>query len=332
MTYVYSIVTVIGIYSLLTLSLNLQFGTAGLVNFGMVAYFAVGAYTFAIVTQPPPTIVDHYVVGLQLSPWIGLVLGIAAAVAFAAATSIPALRLREDYLALVTFAFAQVLQSVLTNSQGLANGTLGLSNVQTPITLPAGSYDLWFMVVTLAILVVVYAAVAMVSRSPFGDVLRASRDDELATLALGKRVNRYRLKAFLLGGGIAGLAGVVYVWYTTAIAPDLIGADVTFAAFIALVVGGLGSNLGAVLGAAIFFGLEEGLKLIPVSPDTVQTMASVRVAVFGIVLIVVLRYRPGGLVGGLSRTRRRNARHVVQPSGLPAQSQAQPTVPSGSGG
>ena len=329
MSYVYTIVTLVSIYSLLTLALNLQFGTAGLVNFGIVAYFAVGAYTYAIVTLPPPTIVDHYVTGLELSPWLGLPIGIAAAVVFAALTSLPALRLREDYLALVTFAFAQMLQSVLTNAQDIANGTLGLSNIQMPAasSLPADNYDLWFMIITLAVLVVVYAGLSWVTRSPFGDVLKASRDDELATLSLGKDVNRYRFKAFVLGGAVAGLAGVLYVWYTTVIAPDLIGAEVTFAAFIALVIGGLGSNFGAVLGAAVYFGLAEGLKLIPVSPETVQTMASIRVAVFGLVLILVLRYRPQGLVGGLSVDWRRAVGRVAPRWG----SAAEGTEASGSG-
>ncbi|MGH3993735.1 MAG: ABC transporter permease subunit, partial [Pseudonocardiaceae bacterium] len=109
MTYVYSIVSVAAIFSLLTVALNLHFGVAGLVNFGIVAYFAVGAYTYVILTQLPPTPLDQYEFGFELSPWIGIVGGIAAAVAFAAATGWPALRLREEYLALTTFAFAEVL-------------------------------------------------------------------------------------------------------------------------------------------------------------------------------------------------------------------------------
>lgn len=301
MSYVYSIVTVVAIYSLLTLSLNLQFGEGGLVNFGMVAYFAVGAYTYAIVTQPAPSLIDNYKVGLELSPWLGLLIAIAAAVVFALITSLPVLRLREDYLAIVTFAFAQMLVSIFTNAQELGNGTLGLSNIGMPASdiIPGDNYDLWFMLIALAIVAVVYLGLSLLSRSPFGDVLRASRDDELAAASLGKRVQRYRLKAFVLGGAIAGLAGVVYVWYTTLASPSLITSDVTFAAFIALVIGGLGSNLGAVLGAALYFGLEEGIKLIPTSPDTAQLFSSLQIIPFGLALILVLRYRPQGLVGGL---------------------------------
>jgi branched-chain amino acid transport system permease protein len=300
--YVYSIVTVIAIYGLITLALNIQFGVAGLVNFGMVAYFAVGAYTYAIVTQPPPSIVDKYKYGLELSPWIGLGLGVLAAGLFAAVTSLPVLRLREDYLAIVTFAFAQVLASVMTNTSELGNGTLGLSNITMPASesMPSENYDMAFMIVSLAILAVVFVIVSRIDRSPFGDVLKASRDDELAALALGKRVYRFRLKVFVVGGAIAGLAGVVYVWYTTLISPGLISADVTFAAFIALVIGGLGSNWGAVIGAAIYFGLQEGLKLIPTSPDTAQFVSSIRIIPFGLALILVLRFRPQGLVGGWS--------------------------------
>lgn len=323
MSYLYSIVTIVAIYSLLTLALNLQFGMGGLVNFGMVAYFAVGAYTYAIVTQPAPSVVDRYKVGLELSPWIGLVLGVLAAVFFAAVTSLPALRLRDDYLALITFAFAQMLQSVFTNASNIGNGTLGLSNIGLPAadSIPGGDYDLWFMIIALSILAVVYLVLDVVGRSPFGDVLRASRDDELTAAALGKRVQTYRLKAFLLGGGVSGLAGVVYVWYTTVIAPGLITSDVTFAAFIALVIGGMGSNLGAVVGAAIYFGLQEALKLIEASPGTAQLVASLRIIPFGLALILVLRYRPEGLVGSLTSRGRRAGRR--SPSEL---------VPGGSGG
>jgi branched-chain amino acid transport system permease protein len=301
MSYVYSIVTVVAIYSLLTLSLNLQFGEGGLVNFGMVAYFAVGAYTYAIVTQPAPDLIDRYKIGLELSPWLGLVIAIAAAVLFAAVTSLPVLRLREDYLAIVTFAFAQMLQSVLTNAQEHGNGTLGLSNITMPAadSMPADNYDMWFMFIALAVVAVVYIGLTLLSRSPFGDVLRASRDDELTAAALGKRVQRVRFKTFVLGGAIAGLAGVIYVWYTTLASPSQISADVTFAAFIALVIGGLGSNFGAVLGAALYFGIQEAIKLIPTSPDTEQLVSSLRIVPFGLALILVLRYRPQGLVGGI---------------------------------
>lgn len=300
MTYVYSIVAVAAIFSLLTLGLNLHFGIAGLVNFGVVAYFAVGAYAYVIVTQPPPSPLDQYKLGFELSPALGIVIGIAAAVAFAVLTGWPALRLRSEYLALSTFAFAEVLNSVLVNVRELGNGSRGLSNVLPPLydSIPAHNYDLVFMGVMLAILVAVWATMHRLARSAFGATMRAIRDDELAASAIGKRVRSFRLRAFLTGAAVAGLAGVLYGWFTTVVTPGLFTADVTFVAFIALVIGGVGSNLGAVVGAFVLFGIEELLRLLPTSSDTAQLMASLRLIPFGLALILVLRFRPKGLVGG----------------------------------
>jgi branched-chain amino acid transport system permease protein len=144
---------------------------------------------------------------------------------------------------------------------------------------------------------VVYAVIRQLTNSPFGHTLRATRDDELAAAAVGKHVERFRMKSFLFGCAIAGLAGVLYTSYTTVAAPGLFTADVTFTAFIALVIGGLGSNMGAVVGATIFFGLEELLDLIPLSGETAQLVASARIIPFGLALILVLRFAPQGLMG-----------------------------------
>lgn len=301
MSYIYSIVTIVAIFSLLTLALNLQFGQGGIINFGLVAFFAVGAYTYTILTQPPPSELDQYVAGLALSPWLAAPLAIAATVAVAFALGWPALRLRPEYLALATFAFAQVLESVLINVRSLANGTLGLSGVEPPGAgaIPFQSYDMWFMIAMLVVLAIVYAFVNRLTRSPFGATLHATRDDPIAAAAVGKRVESFRMRSFLLGCGIAGLAGVAYASYSTLAAPELFTAHVTFTAFIALVIGGLGSNLGAVVGAAIFFGIEALLNLLPLSGESAQLVASIQVIPFGIALILTLRFAPQGIVGSL---------------------------------
>lgn len=299
MSYVYSIATVVAIFSILCLALNLQFGQGGIINFGLVAYFMVGAYSYAILTQPPPTEVDDYIIGFELNPILAALLSVIAATVFAFIVGKPVLRLPEEYLALATFAFAQVLESIFVNVRQLGNGSLGMSGIEPPgVTLiPFENYDMWFMIGALVILAVVYALVSRVTGAPFGATLRATRDDELAAAAIGKRVESFRMRSFLFGCALAGAAGVMFTAYTTVAAPALFTADVTFTAFIALVIGGLGSNLGAVVGATIFFGLEELLQLIPLSGDTVQIVTSVRVAVFGLVLVLVLRFAPQGLMG-----------------------------------
>jgi branched-chain amino acid transport system permease protein len=222
-----------------------------------------------------------------------------AAVAFAAATGWPALRLRSEYLALTTFAFAEVLHSVLVNAREIGNGTRGMSNVLPPFyeQLPVSDYDFWFAAVTLAVLAASTLAMARLARSPFGATLRAIRDDELAAAALAKPVGRLRLEAFLAGAALAGVAGVLYAWFTTLVSPDLYTADITFTAFIALVIGGVGSNLGAIVGAFVLFGLEQAIRVVPLSDETAQLASSLRLVPFGLALILMLRFRPQGLVG-----------------------------------
>lgn len=299
MSYIESIVTVAATFSLLTLALNVQFGMGGLVNFGIVAFFEIGAYVYAIVTQPAPTSLDQYKFGLNASPWLAIVLAIGAAVAFAYLTSRVVLRLRTEYLALATFAFAEMLNSVLANTGALGNGQLGLSNINPPAasSLPARNYDLWFMVGTVVILLFVWWAVAKVERSSFGATLRAIRDDPIAAAAIGKKVEQFRVKAFLFGAAIASVAGMVYAWYTTTATPELFTSNVTFTAFIALVIGGVGSNTGAVLGAFILFGLQQLLKLLPTTANNAQLIDSLQLIPFGLILILMLRFRPSGLLG-----------------------------------
>lgn len=306
MTYLQSVITVVAVFSMLTLALNLQFGHGGIINFGLVAYFAVGAYTYAILTQPSPEIIDDYAWGFEMSPWLAAPLAVVAGVAMAYVVGRPALRLKPEYLALATFAFAQVLESVLINVREVGNGTLGLSRIAPPAEdqIPPESYSLWFMIGALALLGAVYALIHRLTSSPFGDALRAGRDDELAAEAIGKKIEGFRLRSFLLGAAIAALAGIAYASYTTVAAPSLFTADVTFTAFIALVIGGLGKNVGAVVGAVIFFGIEELLNLIPLEGEMAQLLASARLIPFGIALILVLRFAPGGLTGSFSRRRR----------------------------
>jgi branched-chain amino acid transport system permease protein len=298
-TYLLSIIALASIFSLLTLALNLHFGFAGLINFGIVAYFAIGAYTYAMLTQPAPSALDEYAVGLELSPWLGVLGGIAMAVVFAVITGWPALRLRSEYLALTTFAFAEVLHSVLLNAREIGNGTRGLANILPPFytTFPVEDYDLWVAGLMLAILGLATVAMVRLASSPFGSTLRAIRDDELAAAAVGKPVARYRLEAFLAGAALAGFAGILYAWYTTLVSPDLFTASITFTAFIALVIGGVGSNYGAIVGAFVLFGIEEAIRVVPLSDDTAQLLSALRPVPFGLALILILRFRPQGLAG-----------------------------------
>jgi len=299
LSFVSTIVALAAIYAILTLALNLHFGMGGLINFGIVAYFSLGAYSYAIATQRPPSLLDQYRFGLEWPPWAGILVAIVAAIAFALITGWPSLRLRTEYLALTTFAFAEVLNSILLNDQRIANGSRGLPAIYPPFADRIGgrSYNLYFMLATLVVLALVLAIQLRIARSPFGMTLRAIRDDELAAASLGKRAQRFRLDAFLAGAAIAAIAGVMYAWYTSLVAPSLFKASVTFTAFIALVLGGVGSNVGAIVGAFVLFGAQEAIRFLPLSSSAAQLISSLRLVPFGLVLILVLRFRASGLVG-----------------------------------
>lgn len=301
-----SIVTLGGIYALLTLALNVQMGFAGLINFGVVAYFTAGAYAYVILTQPPPTGTDTYLFGLEQPTWVGLVGAVVAAMVFAAITGWPCLRLRGEYLALTTFAFAEVFGSLVTNTTSITNGTLGFFGIEQPLSsaFVPQSYPLVLALIIAVAVVVVLLIVRRALRAPFGQALLALKDDEMAAVQAGKNVRNLRLQAFLFGAAISGVAGAFYCWYTTVASPEMFQADITFAVFIALTLGGVGSNYGAILGAAILIGLEEGIRTLATNPVIAERTGAVQAMVEGLLFIVLLRMAPGGLIELFRRLRR----------------------------
>lgn len=301
-----AIVTLGGIYALLTLALNLQMGYAGLINFGIVAYFTAGAYAYVILTQPPPTEVDSYQFGFDQPTWVGLIGAIVAAAVFAAITGWPCLRLRGEYLALTTFAFAEVFGSLITNTTSITNGTLGFFGIEQPLALqfqPQAYPQVLAGMIAIAVLVTLLI-VNRLTRAPFGQALLAMQDDEIAAVQAGKNVRGLRLQAFLIGSAISGVAGALYTWYTTVIAPDLFHADVTFTVFIALILGGLGSNYGAILGAALLVGFQEVVRTLSTNPAIAERTGAVQAAVEGLLFILLLRLSPGGMTELFQRLRR----------------------------
>ncbi len=292
-----TVVTVASILGVVTLVLNMQYGQAGMINFGLVAYFAAGAYTYVLVTQTPPSeaSLDQYVIGLDLPVWAGFVGAALAGLLFAVITGWPTLRLRGEYLALTTFAFAEVFHSFIVNEQRFANGTRGLVGVPRPYReqLDFVDYDIILAVAAFVFLIIVYVIFQRIVRSPYGRSLEALRDDELALTTSGKRTSRFRLEIFLFTAPFAAMAGAVYVSYTTLAIPDLFTAEVTFIVWIALIVGGEGSNRGALIGITLVVVFEELVRAIPFTTiRAAQVAAELEVAALGLLLIVFLRWQP----------------------------------------
>lgn len=305
-----TVITLVSILGVLTLVLNMQYGHGGLINFGLVAYFAAGAYVYVLITEPPPSeaSLDQYLIGLDQPVWVGIVGAGLAALVFAAITGWPTLRLRGEYLALTTFAFAEVFHSFIVNEQRFANGTRGLVGVPRPFreSITFVDYDIFLAVVALTFLILVYLIFERIVRSPYGRALEALRDDELALVSAGKHVDRFRMEVFMFTAPFAGIAGALYIWFTTLAIPDLFTAEVTFIVWIALILGGEASNRGALLGITLVIIFEELVRSIPF--DTIraaQIAASLEVAALGLLLIVFLRWQP---FAALTRGSRRLAR------------------------
>ena len=309
-------VTTVAIFAIFALGLNVQWGYTGIFNFGVVAFFMVGAYTSALVTKAPSSSeFVRYVGGLDLAEGLGplnlegltgFVLGaLAAAVAsgvVAFLIAIPALRLREDYLAIATIGIAEVLRRIAIEEEGLVNGTRGLTGIPRPLhdLVSPPDYKYIYFGIAIVVLVIIFVAIERAARSPWGRVLKAIREDELATAASGKNILAFRMQAFVLGAMIMGVGGAVYAANQGSIVPDTFSHFFgTFIIWAMLMVGGSGSNRGAILGAYVVWGFWTLTGLIqPHLPTALEARTSyIRDLLIGLLIVVVLLLRPHGLMG-----------------------------------
>ena len=277
------------IYMLLTIGLNLQYGYTGLINFGVVAFFAIGAYASALLTLGGWPLLPAFVVAMIVAAIAAYPIGLLS------------LRLSDDYLAVVTLGFSEVVRLVIQQEQWLTHGVQGLPGIPRIFqSLGIGAYA---ELATLAVLILCnLAAIGLMLhlvRSPYGRLIQAIRDDEVAVEAIGKDPRRLKVQVFMLGSGLAGLAGAFYAHFITYLSPDQFLPLVTFYVWIAMIIGGTGRTAGAVAGSLILMVFLEGSRFardwIP-GVSEVQ-MASVRLALVGLALILFTIYRPQGMMG-----------------------------------
>jgi len=286
-SYLVAIAILVGIRALLTLGLNVQWGLAGLVNLGVVAFFAIGAYTSALLAVGGVSLAAAWPAAIALASLAGCGLAMVA------------LRLREDYLAIVTLCFSEVLRLFLLNESWLTRGANGVTGIPRPLHARfAGHYDLFYLGLVLAALAFVYWALERLRRAPFGRVLRAIREDETVAAVAGKPVFRFKVQAFALGAGVAGLAGIFFAHYLAYIEPNMFLPQESLFVWLALILGGSGNNRGALLGSAVLLGLLEGSRFLK---DVIPFLTGVQLAaaqqiLVGVVLVVLMIRRPEGLL------------------------------------
>jgi len=298
------------VFAVLALGFNLQWGYTGLFNAGIAGFFLVGAYVTAIAITPlsPPIIIGGVTVypghlgGYSLPFVVGALLAMVVSGLTAALIAIPALRLRADYLAIATIAFAEILRIFAINLESTTGGTIGLILIPPLIQhVPPDPFlsAVTFVAIGGAILLALLLVLQFISESPWGRVLRAIRDDEEATMALGKNAYRYKLQAFALGGAIMGLAGALFAVVLLYIEPSgSFAPAVTFSVWVMVIVGGAGNNRGAILGAFLIYGMEWGsVQLKDLAPAQLRdTIFYIRIMIIGVLLILLVLFRPEGVL------------------------------------
>ncbi|MYN13883.1 branched-chain amino acid ABC transporter permease [Pusillimonas sp. TS35] len=286
-----SIITLI--YLLLASGLNLQYGFTGLINFGHVGFFAIGAYTSALLSlQGVPLI-------------ICLVCAATAAALCAYPIGLVALRLRDDYLAIVTLGFSESLRMLLQEESWLTRGVHGIPGIPRLFANTAAneSADFWIMMALFAVNALALFMIYRIVTSPFGRIIASIRDNEIAVRALGKNPSSYKLRSLMLGAGLAGIAGFFYAHYLTFIVPEQFLPLVTFYVWIVVIMGGAGRLGGMVVGTVLLMVFLEGSRFIrDFLPGIAEyQMASARLWIIGIALIFFMIYRPHGMFGDFTQ-------------------------------
>jgi branched-chain amino acid transport system permease protein len=292
------------VYCIITVGLNVQWGFAGILNFGVYAFVAIGAYTYALLTlgKPIPGAGQTYILGLHLPFVVGLLA--AALVGGVVAWLLGAValrRLRSDYLAITTIAFSQILWLIAGNETWLANGWDGVSGIPQPfngvLKLSFNDYNFFFLALSLLVLVLVVWLAQAVLRAPFGRILRGMREDELVVESFGRNVVSLKLRAFVIGAVLASVGGALLAAYVGAFNPSAFLAGETFFIWAALLIGGSGNNWGAMLGAVLVpVVFTEGTRFLPSIPSNPQLIEAIRYVIIGLLLILTLKFRPQGII------------------------------------
>jgi neutral amino acid transport system permease protein len=356
------------IFALFSLGLNLQWGFTGLINFGHIAFMTLGAYVGVLLSLKGVPLIISALAGAAVAALLGLLIGFST------------LRLRSDYLAIVTIGVGELIRLVV-NNQDLPvgnewrSGAFGVQSYPIPLatinpnlflrfvmigllTLLAGItlWQLWrwiralqqspntdlpkkvsnkqelvtrlvvgfffavltvaiyisgtiglyyynpkagLMLLSLIVLAFVFWRLEILVRSPWGRVLKAIREDEEVATALGKNVFWYKLQSLMLGGAIAGIAGSFFAWQLSAIYPDNFQPQLTFDAWIMVIIGGSGNNVGTLLGAVIYFAYDTITRevLPTIVPLDVERLGAFRIMVIGLILMILMIWRPQGILG-----------------------------------
>lgn len=291
----------LSVYGLIILGLNMQFGDTGIANFGPVLFFAVGAYATAIVTAVDPI----YGTGLGMPWFVGLAVAVVMAMVVGGFIGLTTLRLRGDYLAMVTLASAEIFRAIVRSYDGTFGGNNGITSLPKPVQGAAVNADVRFMslaLLFLGVLLVAYEGFRRLAHSPYGRVLRSILADEDAARSVGKNTFRYKMQVFVYAAAIAGLGGGLWALFQGNAVPTMASIDITVLLWLGMMIGGPGNYRG-VLGGLTFF-LAFQLLFDQTKGDLAVSAVqfnALRPILFGLLFILVIRFRPAGIWGESER-------------------------------
>jgi branched-chain amino acid transport system permease protein len=266
-------------YVILALGLNIVIGLGGMLHLGYAAFYAVGAYTYALLN-----------INFGISFWVALPLGGLIAAVFGILLGIPVLRLRGDYLGIVTLGFAEIVRIVLENWVGLTNGPRGIPGIDRPklfgIEFGLSEATDFTYYIALGLVILTIFIVYRLENSRVGRAWVAMREDDIASEAMGIDITRAKLTAFSLGALWAGLAGVLFAAKTTFVSPKSFTLMESITVLLAVVLGGMGSIPGVIIGALI----------VSLLPEALRQFSQYRMLLFGALLVVMMVFRPGGII------------------------------------
>jgi branched-chain amino acid transport system permease protein len=298
LNYLISFLIMGSIYGMAALALNLQWGFTGLMNFGLGAFYMLGAYSSAILTAPPTA---EHLGGFGLPVVIGFAGAALVAGAVAFLIAFPALRLRGGPFAIALLAIHETLLLVVRNESWLTNGVWGIRNIPRPFfdVIDPRHYGYVYLLIAGGLLILLYLAIQKVVNSPWGRVLKCIREDEDLTAMSGKNARNYKIQSFVFGSMAMGLAGASYVHYTGFVSPQVFNPLMsTFIVWLMVMVGGTGNNRGVVVGAFLVWAVWVGSDfLTDFVPAVLATrIGFIRLLFVGIILGFTVLTRPQGIL------------------------------------
>ena len=287
MEYLLHIFILIGIYIILSVSLNLIAGYTGLVSIGHAAFFGIGAYVAALLAlKLNSPFLANIGCAVLLTGMLGVLVGV------------PSLRIQNDYFAIASFAFQIITFSILNNWVSLTGGPMGLPGIPEPTILGWQiNSNIDFLILVILLCIIIVGISLRIGNSPIGRVLKSIREDEIFTQSLGKCIDFYKVAIFVIGSCMAGVAGVIYAYYISFIDPTSFTVMESIFIISIVIIGGAGNIWGSILGAVFLVILPELLRFLGL-PSAIA--ANIRQIIYGTLLVLCMLYRPQGFLGEYS--------------------------------